>query len=80
MQVSLYDGSYHEVDSSEIAFKIAANMGFKEAVRKAAPIVLEPIMKLEVTTPEEFLGAVGSHYLEFAQVEDAEVKKLLSES
>jgi elongation factor G len=53
-------GSYHEVDSSEIAFKIAASMGFKEAMGKASPVILEPIMALEVVTPEEFMGEVIS--------------------
>ncbi|MCD6551051.1 elongation factor G [Thermotoga sp.] len=52
------DGSYHEVDSSEMAFKIAASMAFKEAMRKAQPILLEPIMKLEITTPEEYMGNI----------------------
>jgi len=56
--VSLYDGSYHDVDSSEMAFKIAGSMALKEAVRKAAPVVLEPIMKVEVTTPDNFMGDV----------------------
>ncbi|MCL4301737.1 MAG: elongation factor G [Anaerolineae bacterium] len=54
----LVDGSYHEVDSSEMAFKIAGSMGFKEAMQKGAPVLLEPIMKVEVTTPEEFTGDV----------------------
>jgi elongation factor G len=58
LKVTLYDGSYHEVDSSEMAFKIAGSMALKDGVRKARPIILEPIMKLEVVTPEEFLGAV----------------------
>lgn len=58
LKATLYDGSYHEVDSSEMAFKIAASMGLKDAVRKGKPILLEPIMKVEVTTPEEFLGTV----------------------
>ena len=58
VEVILYDGSYHEVDSSELAFKIAASQAFKEAVKKANPILLEPIMKLEVVTPQEFLGDV----------------------
>ncbi|HHT26325.1 MAG TPA: elongation factor G [Firmicutes bacterium] len=58
VKVTLYDGSYHEVDSSEMAFKIAASIGFKEGARKADPILLEPIMKVEVVTPEEFLGDV----------------------
>jgi elongation factor G len=54
----LVDGSYHEVDSSEMAFKIAGSIGFKEAMQKGAPVLLEPIMKVEVTTPEEFTGEV----------------------
>ncbi|HCF38895.1 MAG TPA: elongation factor G, partial [Thermosipho africanus] len=54
----LLDGSYHEVDSSEMAFKIAASMAFKEAVKKAKPILLEPIMRVEVTTPEEYMGNI----------------------
>lgn len=56
--VRLYDGSYHEVDSSEIAFKIAASMAFKDAVRRAGAIILEPVMSVEVVVPEEFMGAV----------------------
>lgn len=58
VRVSLVDGSYHEVDSSEMAFKIAGSMGFKEGARQADPVLLEPIMKVEVVTPEEFLGDV----------------------
>ncbi len=58
LRVTLFDGSYHEVDSSEMAFKIAASMGLKDGVRKARPQLLEPVMKVEVTTPEDFLGAV----------------------
>jgi elongation factor G len=54
----LYDGSYHDVDSSEMAFKIAGSMAFKEANRAAGPILLEPIMKVEVTVPEDFMGAI----------------------
>ena len=54
----LLDGSYHEVDSSEMAFKIAASMAFKEAVRKAKPVLLEPVMELEITTPEEYMGGI----------------------
>ena len=57
-KVTLYDGSYHEVDSSEMAFKIAGSMAFKQAMAKATPILLEPYMKVEVTTPEEYLGDV----------------------
>ena len=56
--VELYDGSYHEVDSSEMAFKIAASMAFREAIKKASPILLEPIMKVEVTVPEDYMGDV----------------------
>jgi elongation factor G len=55
----VYDGSYHDVDSSEMAFKIAGSMAFKEANRKAGPILLEPIMKVEVTTPKDYLGAIN---------------------
>jgi elongation factor G len=58
VRVELVDGSYHEVDSSEMAFKIAGSMALKEAVHKGAPVVLEPIMKVEVTTPEEFMGDI----------------------
>ncbi|MBI5214800.1 MAG: elongation factor G [Ignavibacteriae bacterium] len=58
VKVKLFDGSYHEVDSSEMAFKIAASIGFKEAARKAGPVLLEPIMDVEVVTPEEYLGDV----------------------
>jgi len=54
----LYDGSYHEVDSSEMAFKIAGSMAFKEAAKKAKPVILEPIMSVEVVTPEEYMGDV----------------------
>ena len=56
--VELYDGSYHEVDSSEMAFKIAASMAFREACKKASPVLLEPIFKVEVTVPEEYMGDV----------------------
>jgi elongation factor G len=58
VKVKLYDGSYHDVDSSEMAFKIAGSMGFNAAASKADPIILEPIMKVEVVTPEEFMGDV----------------------
>ena len=58
VRVQLVDGSYHEVDSNEMAFKVAASMAFKEAVQRGAPVLLEPIMKVEVITPEEFLGDV----------------------
>ena len=58
IQVTLYDGSYHDVDSSEMAFKVAASMGFKEGCRKASPVILEPIMVVEVEVPEEYMGDV----------------------
>jgi elongation factor G len=58
IQVALLDGSYHEVDSSEMAFKIAGSMAFKEAARRAGPVLLEPLMQVEVVTPEEYMGAV----------------------
>ncbi|MFA5188589.1 MAG: elongation factor G [Patescibacteria group bacterium] len=58
VKTTLYDGSYHEVDSSEIAFKIAGSMAFTEAAKKAKPIILEPIMKIEVVMPEQFMGDV----------------------
>ena len=58
VKVELYDGSYHEVDSSEMAFKIAGSMAFKSAMKKADPVLLEPIMKVTVITPEEYLGDV----------------------
>jgi elongation factor G len=58
VKVSLVDGQYHDVDSSEMAFKIAGQMGFKEAAAKAAPVLLEPIMAVEVVTPEEYMGDV----------------------
>ncbi|MGB5450916.1 MAG: elongation factor G [Sedimenticolaceae bacterium] len=58
VKVSLYDGSYHEVDSNENAFKIAGSMGFKAGVQKARPVILEPMMKVEVETPEEYMGDV----------------------
>ncbi len=58
IQVRLYDGSYHDVDSSEMAFKIAGSMCFKDGVRKASPVLLEPIMDVEVVAPEDFIGAV----------------------
>jgi elongation factor G len=58
-KATLFDGSYHDVDSSEMAFKIAASMAFKDANKKAGPILLEPIMKVEVTTPKDYLGAIN---------------------
>ena len=58
VKVTIFDGSYHEVDSNEMAFKIAGSMGFKEGARKANPVLLEPIMKVEVVTPEDYMGDV----------------------
>ena len=58
VKVTLYDGSFHEVDSSEMAFKIAGSMAFKEACRKAGPVLLEPIMKVSVIVPDDYLGNV----------------------
>jgi elongation factor G len=58
VKVTLYDGSYHDVDSSEMAFKIAGSMGFKEGSKKAKPVMLEPVMKVEVVTPEDYMGDV----------------------
>jgi translation elongation factor 2 (EF-2/EF-G) len=58
MRVSLVFGSYHEVDSSEMAFRIAGSMAVKEAARRAGPVLLEPIMAVEIVTPEEYLGDV----------------------
>jgi elongation factor G len=73
----LYDGSYHDVDSSEIAFKIAASMGFQEAVRQAKPVLLEPIMKVEVVVPEKFMGDItGSLNSKRGQIEGMEERGL----
>jgi elongation factor G len=58
VRVALTDGSYHEVDSSELAFRIAGSMALKNGVKKARPVLLEPVMKLEVVTPKEFLGDI----------------------
>jgi elongation factor G len=58
VKATLYDGSYHDVDSNEMAFKIAGSMAFKEAARKASPVILEPVMAVEVVTPEDFAGAI----------------------
>jgi elongation factor G len=57
-KITLFDGSYHDVDSNEMAFKIAGSLGFKEGFMKARPVLLEPIMKVEVVTPEEYSGDV----------------------
>jgi len=58
VKVTVYDGSYHDVDSSELSFKMAGSLGMRDAVSKAGPVILEPIMTVEVTTPEEFMGSV----------------------
>jgi elongation factor G len=58
VRVELIDGSYHDVDSSEMAFKIAGSMAFKEAIRRAQPVLLEPIMDVEVVTPSDYMGDV----------------------
>jgi elongation factor G len=58
IKVTLFDGSYHDVDSSEMAFKIAGSMGFKEGAKKASPVLLEPIMKVEIVTPEDYMGDI----------------------
>jgi elongation factor G len=58
VKATLYDGSYHDVDSNEMAFKIAGSMAFKEAARKASPVLLEPVMSVEVVTPEDFAGTI----------------------
>ncbi len=58
VNINLYDGSYHDVDSSEMAFKLAASMAFKDAMRKASPVLLEPVFKVEVVVPEEYVGDV----------------------
>jgi elongation factor G len=58
VKASLYDGSYHDVDSNEMAFKIAGSMAFKEAARKASPVLLEPVMSVEVTVPEDYMGTI----------------------
>src|SRR5690606_40524025 len=58
VKARLVDGSFHEVDSSEMAFKIAGSLAFKDALSKGRPVILEPIMSVEVTTPEEFMGDV----------------------
>ena len=58
LRATLYDGSYHDVDSSEMAFRIAGSMAFKSGMAKAAPVLLEPVMKIEIVVPEEYLGEV----------------------
>jgi len=71
VKIAVYDGTYHEVDSSEVAFKMAAILGFKEAARKAKTVLLEPVMKVEVTTPEEYMGnVVGDLNSKRGQIEE----------
>jgi elongation factor G len=71
VKATLYDGSYHDVDSSEAAFKIAGSMAFQEGVKKGTPILLEPMMKIEVTTPEEFMGdVIGDLNSKRAQIQE----------
>ncbi len=77
ISVELYDGSYHDVDSSEIAFKIAASMGFQDAAKAARPVLLEPIMKVEVVVPEKFMGDItGSLNSKRGQIEGMEERGL----
>jgi elongation factor G len=61
VKVTLYDGSFHDVDSSEIAFKIAGSQAFQDAAKKANAVLLEPIMKVEIVVPEQFMGDVNGH-------------------
>ncbi len=73
VRVTVYDGSFHEVDSSEAAFKIAGSMALQEGVRRASPVILEPIMKVEVTTPEQFMGdVVGDVNAKRGQIQEIE--------
>jgi elongation factor G len=73
IKVTIFDGSYHDVDSNEMAFKIAGSMGFKEGCRRAKPVLLEPIMKVEVVTPEDFLGdIIGDLHRRRGQVQGQE--------
>ena len=60
IKVTLFDGSYHDVDSSEMAFKIAGSIGFKEGAQRGHPVLLEPLMSIEIITPDEFMGQVVS--------------------
>ena len=75
VQVTLLDGSYHEVDSSEIAFKIAGSMALKDAAKRAKPVLLEPLMRVEVVVPEEFMGSVtGDLHSRRGRVESTEIR------
>jgi elongation factor G len=84
LEVELYDGSFHEVDSSEAAFKIAGSIAVQEAVRRAKPLILEPIMKVQVTTPVEFFGDVtgdiSSKRGRIESMEDRENSKVIRSS
>jgi elongation factor G len=81
VKATLLDGAAHDVDSSEMAFKIAGSMGFKEAARKANPVILEPIMGVEVRTPEEYMGDVigdlNSRRGQIQSMEDAQGVKVV---
>ena len=79
IRVALYDGTYHDVDSSDIAFRIAGSMAFQNGVRQAGPTILEPIMKVEVTTPDEFMGTIiGDLSSKRAQIVGTEKRGLVS--
>ena len=78
LQVDLYDGSYHDVDSSEIAFKLAAMYALKEAAEKARPVILEPMMRVEITVPEKFLGDItGNVSSKRGQIEGVDVREMV---
>ena len=81
IKVTVFDGSYHDVDSSEAAFKIAASMAFQEATKRASPVILEPIMKLEINVPENYFGDVtgdlNSKRAQINEVEDREKIKVI---
>jgi elongation factor G len=75
LSVAVYDGSFHEVDSSEVAFKIAGSIAVQEACKQASLVLLEPIMKMEVTTPEEFMGdVIGDLSSRRAQILDTKIR------
>jgi len=75
VKITVYDGSYHEVDSSEIAFKIAGSIAFQSAAKQADPIIIEPIMKVEVTSPEEFMGdVIGDLSSKRGQIQDTQTR------
>ena len=75
VKVTLYDGSYHEVDSSEMAFKIAGSVAFKDAMKKAAPVLMEPIMKVAIIVPEDYMGdVIGDVNARRGQIEGTEMR------